>query len=75
MNNPWRKAMGLIALKAMLMGGKEWDDPTLVPPKPSKPVKKCIRCSKEHSHNNSFCSAECAKLWKEEKHNEPRNSK
>ena len=30
----------------------------------AKKVKKCLNCNKEHTHNNSFCSAECCKDYK-----------
>jgi len=30
---------------------------------PSKTKKKCLVCQKEHTHNNSFCSAECSKNY------------
>jgi len=29
-----------------------------------KTVKSCINCGKEHTHNNSFCSAKCCKEYK-----------
>lgn len=29
-----------------------------------KPVKKCLQCSTEHTHNNSFCSADCYRKFK-----------
>jgi hypothetical protein len=33
--------------------------------------RPCLRCGKMHDHNNSFCSAECCKAWKNEKRGEP----
>lgn len=30
-----------------------------------KPLKKCLQCGNEHRHNNSFCSAECCKTYKQ----------
>jgi len=33
--------------------------------KPLKPLKKCLQCSNEHRHNNSWCSPECCKAWRE----------
>ena len=32
--------------------------------KPSE-AKHCLVCSKLHNHNNSFCSVECCKKYKE----------
>jgi len=48
--------------------GEDWDKIPSPPPKPQKPLKKCIRikCGKEHRHNNAYCSAECCKLSREE---------
>ena len=31
---------------------------------PVRESKKCLVCNEEHFHNNSFCSAECAKEYK-----------
>lgn len=36
----------------------------VLPPAKERKVKKCLACSKEHTHNNSFCSAECCKKYK-----------
>jgi hypothetical protein len=62
----------------MKMLGEEnlWGEPSGPPLIRSKPLKNCLRkaCGKEHSHNNCFCSSECAKLWKKEKQNESLNS-
>jgi hypothetical protein len=55
-----RAYLGIAAAMGMLGG---WD--SMVPePKPT-PTKPCLFCGKPHSHNNSFCSAECCKAWKE----------
>ena len=32
-------------------------------PKPED-ERPCLNCRKLHSHNNSFCSAECCKVYK-----------
>jgi hypothetical protein len=31
-----------------------------------RPTKKCLNpeCDKEHTHNNSWCSAECCRTWR-----------
>lgn len=29
--------------------------------------RPCLRCKKPHRHNNSFCSAECCRLWTAER--------
>lgn len=33
----------------------------------AKPVKNCMNCGKEHTHNNTCCSSECFKLLKKAK--------
>jgi hypothetical protein len=30
----------------------------------AKKERPCLQCNKLHSHNNSFCSAECCKIYK-----------
>lgn len=35
-----------------------------------KPVKYCLCCTTAHTHNNSFCSADCCKAYKIQKRNE-----
>jgi hypothetical protein len=32
-----------------------------------KPERPCLQCGTRHSHNNSFCSADCCRAWKEKK--------
>ncbi len=31
-----------------------------------KPVKKCLQCGKEHTHNNSWCSPKCCKQYRQQ---------
>ena len=31
--------------------------------KPEKEERNCIECKKPKTHNNSFCSAECCKIY------------
>ncbi len=38
-----------------------------LPKSTCKPVKKCLHCNHTHKHNNSFCSPECCKAYKEGK--------
>lgn len=33
----------------------------------NRPVKRCVRCGKDHYHNNSFCSASCCKAYRADK--------
>jgi hypothetical protein len=50
-----------------ILGMEElWGDQPSPPPAP-KPLKRCLRkeCGKEHTHNNCWCSPECAKMDKE----------
>jgi hypothetical protein len=36
----------------------------------SKPLKKCLLCGADHSHNNSFCSSEhCREYHRQQKAN------
>lgn len=64
----------IFPFKKMLGEENLWGEPSNLSLIRSKPLKKCLRCGKEHSHNNCFCSSECAKLWKKEKQNESLNS-
>lgn len=32
----------------------------------ARPVKKCLQCGKEHSHNNCWCSSECCHKYRQQ---------
>lgn len=32
--------------------------------KTEKMMKPCLRCGTMHNHSNSWCSAECCRLWR-----------
>ena len=55
--------IGMLGTTASRYGGDPTGD---FWPEPPKPTKKCLleSCSKEHKHNNSFCSPECCKAYK-----------
>jgi hypothetical protein len=50
-----------------IMAKSGWGLPTPKPYFPStpKPVKQCLECGKEHRHNNSWCSSECCKKYRD----------
>lgn len=64
--------------RAMLLSGimSSMFDPQIerVVKSNSKPLKKCLYCGKEHSHNNSFCSSDCAKGYKNDSRNKSKES-
>ena len=39
--------------------------------KRKRALRPCLKCGKKHDHNNSFCSAECCKAWKNERIKQP----
>lgn len=51
---------------AILLAGASIPDKSTAQPPPEKP---CLVCGKPKQHNNSFCSAECCKTYKESKKN------
>lgn len=73
MNNPMRRSMNY-ALMAMAMGAMLGSGDGVFDfssrSGTSKPLKKCLLCGAEHSHNNSFCSAEhCREYHRQQKAN------
>lgn len=69
MRNPMRgKLAGYMALAmGMACMGEDVFDGNYSRHVPyDKPVKKCLQCGKEHTHNNSWCSASCCKQYRQQ---------
>ena len=69
MNNPMRgKMAGYMALAmgmaCMAEGAFDGNYSRSIPY--HKPVKKCLQCGKEHSHNNSWCSSGCCNQYRQQ---------
>jgi len=57
--------LGLVA--TMAASGWHLTEPSRYFKAKPKPVKQCLECGKEHKHNNSWCSAECCKAYRQKK--------
>jgi hypothetical protein len=53
------------AMMAMMAGGMPGG--SVVSRGSGKSERPCLRCGTPHLHNNSFCSAECCRLWAAER--------
>ena len=69
MHNPRKKNPIAKMLPLLLMYGMGSDMYGNGPRKrqPEIVFKKCLHCGNDHSHNNSWCSPECCKAWRDEK--------
>jgi len=70
--NPLR-GLGAAPMRAVIIGSSMLGDGVGVfsPPRrrsfDEKPERPCLRCGTMHQHNNSWCSAECCRLYRLEK--------
>lgn len=58
-----QKALALASISAVICGGFS-ASPSPLPARKPKEIKKCLFCSKSHTHHNSFCSPECCKEYR-----------
>lgn len=61
-SKPMRGVATALMLSAMA-GGM----PNTISAREIRPYKECLNCGELHQHNNSFCSPDCCKGWKNKK--------
>ena len=59
-----RRAGASAMMAAAMMMGAMGGMPGMSRGPVEKPKRPCLRCGKEHRHNNAWCSAECCREWR-----------